>query len=247
MPDSSDLPRELRCRQFATTQWSLVAAAADADHNASRQALAALCDAYWYPVYAYVRRRVSDRHAAQDLTQGFFSHLLEKQILARADRERGRFRAFLLASVQNFLLNEREHARALKRGGDCQILSLDFTTGESRYLLEPSHELTAEKLFERRWVLTLLDQVLSQLRGELSESGKPEYFEQFQAALTGEANSEHYANAAANLGITEAAAKQAAYRLRKRYRELFREEVARTVGSREDVDQELQLLLKSLE
>lgn len=132
-------------------------AAGDADRQSSREALTRLCETYWYPVYAYVRRRVDDLHAAQDLTQAFFSHMLEAQLIARADRERGRFRAFLLTSLQNFLLNEWDKARAAKRGGKLAILSLDFDSGESRFQIEPAHDLTPEKLYERRWILTPLD------------------------------------------------------------------------------------------
>jgi RNA polymerase sigma-70 factor (ECF subfamily) len=247
MPSRADLSNDPRNRHFATTQWSIVVAAADSDSLVSQQALGQLCEAYWYPVYAYIRRRVGNLHEAQDLTQAYFSHLLEKQILARADRERGRFRAFLLTSLQNFLANEWDKARTLKRGGDRIALSLDFDSGELRYQVEPSHDLTAERLFERRWVLTLLDQVLERLRAELGEAGKQAYFEQFHGALTGVSSADNYLEAAAVLGITEAAAKQAAYRMRKRYRELFREEVARTVGVHEDIDQEIRLLLQALE
>jgi RNA polymerase sigma factor (sigma-70 family) len=242
----SDIPRDARKQHFATTRWSIVLAAGDVDRQGSRAALAQLCESYWYPVYAYVRRRVHDVHEAQDLTQTFFSYLLEKQTIARADPGRGRFRAFLLTALQNFLANEWDKARAAKRGGGKIELSLDFDAGESRYQIEPSHELTAERLYERRWVLTILDQVLESLRSELTQDGKPQYFEQFKGALTGEATAEGYTQAAVALGITPAAAKQAAYRLRKRYRELFRAEVARTVEREEDVDQEIGRLLSVL-
>lgn len=240
-------PRHIPLRHFATTQWSVVLAAGNLDGQNALAALTQLCETYWYPVYAYVRRRVDDRHESQDLTQAFFSHLLEKQLVARADRERGRFRAFLLTSLQNFLLNEWDKARAVKRGGGRAVLSLDFDYGETRFQIEPAHDLTPEKLYERRWVLTLLDQVLDRLRQELEESGKSTYFEQFKGALTGETPADDYTHAAKALGITEAAAKQAAYRLRKRYRELFRAEVARTLATEEDVDEEIGRLLASLE
>ncbi len=218
-------------------------AAGQAVSRESRGALESLCRAYWFPVYAYVRRHASIAVDAQDLTQGFFAHLLDKEALGKAHPDRGRFRAFLLTALQNFLANERDKARAEKRGGGKSVLSLDFDSGESRYQIEPSHELTPEKLFERRWVLTLLDQVLESLRRELVDEGKESHFEQLKGGIAGEMTSEGYEQAAAALGLTAAAAKQAAYRLRKRYRELFRLEVARTVAEDAEVDDEIGRLL----
>lgn len=244
--ESSDLSPSYDRRHFATTQWSVVLAAGDDQRQDARTALTQLCEAYWYPLYAYVRRHTDDRHDAQDLTQAFFSYLLEKRAIARADRNRGRFRAFLLTSLKNFLANERDKANAEKRGGGKIEFSLDFDAGESRYQIEPSHALTAEKLFERRWVLTLLDQVLARLEGELAEAGKSEEFGQFKGSLTGGATADDYERAASVLGITPAAAKQSAYRLRRRYREIFRAEVARTVADDADVDDEINRLLETL-
>jgi RNA polymerase sigma-70 factor (ECF subfamily) len=232
--------------QFATTQWSIVLAAGDALGDDSRAALAQLCEHYWYPLYAFVRHRVRDLHEAQDLTQAFFSQLFEKQALAAADRSRGRFRAFLLTSFKNFLSNERDKRQAVKRGGGLVKLSLDFDSGESRYQIEPAHTLTPEKLYERRWVLTLLDQVVEQLRNELTAAGKAHEFEQFKGALTGEATADDYQRAAQALDMTPEAAKQAAYRMRKRYRQLFRQEVARTVADESEVDDEINRLLETL-
>ena len=157
---------------FATTHWSLVLSAGRPDDPAAQQALSELCQTYWYPLYAYVRRRVPNVQDAQDLTQAFFSYLLEKRTIARADRTRGRFRAFLLTALKHFLLNEWERARAEKRGGGSPTLSLDFASGESRYQIEPADEVTPETLYERRWVLTLLDLVLARLRGELKDAGE---------------------------------------------------------------------------
>jgi RNA polymerase sigma-70 factor (ECF subfamily) len=241
----SKLPANAERRHFATTQWSIVLAAGNADGQDYRTALARLCESYWYPLYAYVRRN-ADSQEAQDLTQSFFAHLLEKQTITRADHDRGRFRDFLLASFKNFLANQRQRANAEKRGGGKTKLSLDFAAGESRYQIEPSHALTAEKLYERRWVLTLLDQVLNQLRLELIEAGKVEDFEQFKGALTGEATADDYARAAEVLKITPAAAKQAAYRMRKRFRQLFRQGVAQTLADEVDVDDEIGRLLEIL-
>ena len=231
-------------QRFATTHWSVVLAAGQAVSRESRGALESLCEMYWFPVYTYVRRLVPCVEDAQDITQGFFTHLLDKDAIGKADPARGRFRAFLLTALKNYIANERDKMRAEKRGGGKNVLSLDFGSGESRYQVdEPSHELTPEKLFERRWVMTLLDQVLESLRTELSAAGKKPQFEQFKGALVGEITSSGYEQAAAALGITAAAAKQAAYRLRKRYRELFRLEVARTVADNADVDDEIGRLL----
>lgn len=220
-------------------------AAGEQQQQDARAALTKLCETYWYPLYAYVRRRV-DAHEAKDLTQSFFGHLLEKQTIARADPTRGRFRAFLLTSLKNFLANEWNKARAEQRGGGRDIFSLDFDSAESRWQIEPSHELTPEKVYERRWVMTLLNNVLETLRAEFTESGKLDHFEQFQNALAGEMTSEEYDRAAEVLDMTPAGAKQAAYRMRKRYRALFREAVAQTVASDEDLDDEIGRLLSIL-
>ena len=233
-------------QQFATTRWSIVLAAGQSVSPESRRALESLCEAYWFPVYAYVRRLVARVEDAQDLTQGFFTHLLDKDAIAKANPDRGRFRAFLLTALKNFFANEWHKDHAEKRGGGQRALSLDFDSGESRYQIEPAHELTPEKLFERRWVLTLLDQVLNSLKMELAHAGKESQFEQLKAAIVGEMASTDYERAAAALGITSAAAKQAAYRMRKRYRELFRQEVARTVEDDSEVDDEIGRLLETL-
>ena len=243
--DSSDVNCAAGNRRFATTQWSIVLAAGGTGGD-SHKALSRLCEAYWYPLYAYVRRRTGDAHQAQDLTQAFFAQLLERHGIERADPGRGRFRAFLLTALKNFLANEWEKAGAAKRGGGRSAIPFDFDSGESRYRIEPADTLTPEMLYERRWILTLLDHVLEGLRNELAAAGRGEQFEQLKEALTGEATAEQYATAAEALGISPAAAKQAAYRMRKRYRQLFRAEVARTVADEADVDEEIGRLLKTL-
>jgi RNA polymerase sigma-70 factor (ECF subfamily) len=227
---------------FATTSWSLVLAAG----GRSQEALAELCQTYWYPIYAYVRRRVPDVNEAQDLTQEFFCRLLEKDGIAKAQPHRGRFRAFLLTSLKNFLANEWNKARAQKRGGAKTRLSLDFGSAESLIQIEPFHELTPEKLFERRWVVALVNEVLNQLQTELANGGKQHHFEHLKGALMGELTADDYQLAGEKLGITPAAAKQAAYRMRKRYREMFRQEVARTTAAEEDIEDEMRRLLRSL-
>jgi RNA polymerase sigma factor (sigma-70 family) len=235
MPDSS--------QHFATTRWSIVFAAGQEGSRESRGALEALCQSYWFPVYTYVRRHATAAQDAQDLTQSFFAHLLDSEAIGKADPERGRFRAFLLTAVKNFLANEREKGRAEKRGAGKVPLRLDFESGETRYQIEPAHQLTPERLFERRWVLALIDQVLEGLRSELTAEGKGEHFELLKEGIVGEMTAEAYERAAAALGVTPAAAKQAAYRLRKRYRELFRQEVARTVAGDAEIDDEIGRLL----
>lgn len=217
-------------------------AAGGSEPDAER-ALSELCQAYWYPLYVYVRRRVRDVHEAQDLTQAFFAHLLEKQMIAKADRDRGRFRAFLLTSFKHFLANEWDKAKAAKRGGKAARLTLDFDSGESRFQYEPVDNITPEKLYERRWVLTLLDQVLDRLRVELAQAGKAQYFEQLKEALTGNATAKDYERAAEALSISASAAKQAGYRLRNRYRQLIREEVLRTVVDESELDNEIEKIL----
>lgn len=231
--------------EFATTQWSMVLRAGRRD-EAGREALARLCASYWYPLYAYVRRRVNDPHEARDLTQAFFAELLERESLAAADPDRGRFRAFLLTAFKHFLANVWQRAQAAKRGGAANVLSLDFEAGESRWQLEPAHDATPERMFERRWVLTLLDQVLADLQAECAAAGQAEHFAALKEGLLGEATAESYGRAAASLGLTPAAAKQAAYRLRRRFRALFRREVARTVGDASEVDDEIARLLAIL-
>ncbi len=231
---------------FATTHWSLVLTAKDHGDQASRAALECLCSTYWYPLYAYVRPRVRGPEEAKDLTQAFFCHLLEKQGIGKADPERGRFRSFLLASLKNFMNNAREREKAQKRGGGRVLLTIDMEKGESRFLGEPFHTLTPEKQFNRTWVMALLDQVLSMLGEELDKQGKARHFVLFKGSLTDESTPEELRLASEALGISPAAAKQAAYRLRKRYRELFRLEVARTLAPGEDVDSEIGRLLNGL-
>ena len=231
---------------FETTHWSLVLRAAHREDRDADAAMGTLCERYWYPLYAYVRRRVADAHEAQDLTQEFFAQFLEKQYLAVADPQRGRFRCFLLASLKHFLANEWNRAHAQKRGGGRRRLSLDLECGESRLRLEPSHDLTPERLFERQWVLTLLDLVMRRLQGEYEASAKAEQFERLKGVLTGDRERLPYATLAAELGVSEEAARQAASRLRKRYRELLRAEVAQTLAEPADVDDEIRNLFEVL-
>lgn len=190
-------------RYFVTTHWSIVAAAGDASREDAQDALSQLCEAYWYPLYAYVRRRGYSAPDAQDLTQAFFARLLEKQSLRVADRERGKFRSFLLASLNHFLANESDRARAQKRGGGVALLSLDLAAGETRVNLEPAHELTPERLYERQWALTLLELVVQRLEAEYQEAGKTRQIELFKDALGGGRDQLTYTAISENDGVTE--------------------------------------------
>jgi RNA polymerase sigma-70 factor (ECF subfamily) len=231
---------------FATTHWSLVLAAGKGASPDADAALAALCQRYWYPLYAFVRRSGHQPADAQDLTQEFFARLLEKHYLLAADPERGRFRSFLLSSCKHFLSKQRDRAKAQKRGGGRKLLPLDFEAGEGRYSLEPTHEVTAEKVYERRWALTLLDQVFARLRDEFDRAGKRDEFDRLKVYLTGEAAALSYRDVAAGLGTTEGAVKVAVHRLRRRYRELVREEIAHTVAGPDEVAEELRRLFAAL-
>jgi RNA polymerase sigma-70 factor (ECF subfamily) len=233
--------------QFHTTHWSLVLAAGRESSPDSRRALAELCEAYWFPLYVYVRRRVGNADDAQDLTQEFFARLLAQNAVAAADPDRGRFRSFLLASLKNFLANEWDKGQAKKRGGGQAPISLDFAKADSRYDLDPADNDTPERLFERQWTLTLLEQVMSRLREEHVAAAKLMQFDVLKSFLTGGKSAGGYGEAAKKLGVTEAAAKAAAHRLRKRYRELLRNEIAQTVAEPDDLDDEIGWLFRSLE
>ena len=219
---------------------------AGTDSPQAHQALETLCRNYWYPLYAYVRRQGHNAHDAQDLTQAFFARLLEKNYLADVQREKGRFRSFLLASLKHFLANEWDREQALKRGGGKRLIALDEDSAESRYKLEPKDDLSADKIYERRWALTLLDQVLAKLRGEFECDGKLEQFETLKQYLSAGRTSVSYARAADKLGMNEGAIKVAVHRLRKRYRELLRAEIAQTVATASEVEAEIRYLFAAL-
>ena len=233
-------------RGFATTQWSLVLRAARPEDSVARAALEALCRRYWFPLYAFARRRVSAIHEAQDLTQEFFLRLLQNNSLAAASPERGRFRSFLLASLKNFLSNEWDRANAQKRGGGRERWSLDWEIGESRLSREPAHADTPEREFERQWALTLLDVVVRRLQDEFATAGKSRQFERLKESLSGSRSGIDYPTVATELQMSAEAARQAAHRLRKRYRELLRDEVAQTVESPDEVDDEINRLFEAV-
>jgi RNA polymerase sigma factor (sigma-70 family) len=245
VPDSPPPPSD--AAGFAATRWTLVLAAADGNVSPrARAAMEELCRLYWYPLYAYVRRRGHEAHEAEDLTQEFFLRLLAKKSLADVDRQKGKFRAFLLAALKHFLANEWDRRHAQKRGGREVVISLDALGAESRYQLEPAHELTAEKLFERQWAIAVLDQVLARLQTELAAEGKQAMFDGLKPFLAAGRQAGGYAEAAARLGMTEGAVKTAVHRLRRRYRQLLREEIAQIVAEPEEIDEEIRYLLACL-
>jgi DNA-directed RNA polymerase specialized sigma24 family protein len=230
---------------FATTHWSLIIAAGHPSRPDCRDSLAQLCQTYWFPLYAYARRRGVAEDEARDLTQSFFAELLENNTLSVADPQRGRFRGFLLTAFRNFMSNEWDKARAQKRGGGTLPWSLDFSSGESRYALEPVEQTTAERLFERQWVLSLLDQVLTRLRSEFVQQGRAELFEQLRPFITPQSAPPTYATICRSSGMTEGAAAVAVHRLRRRYRQLLRDEIAHTVSDPGDVDDEIRSLFQA--
>jgi RNA polymerase sigma-70 factor (ECF subfamily) len=231
---------------FATTHWSLVLAACGQPSPQARDALADLCRAYWYPLYAFIRRTGHDAGAAEDLTQEFFARLLEKGWLGQADREKGRFRSFLLTACKHFLANERHRAQAQKRGGGITHVPIDFHGANERYAHEPVEAVTPERLFERRWALALLDHVLSELRAEYTASGKERLFDVLKTRLGGASDALPYETVAAELGLSEGAVKVAAHRLRQRYRDRLREAIARTLDDPTAVDDEIRHLFAVL-
>jgi len=231
---------------FVTTHWSVVLTAAHWDNTRAKSALEKLCQTYWYPLYAYVRRRGHSPEDAQDLTQEFFARLLERHWLGRADQQRGRFRSFLLSAMNHFLADEWDKAKAQKRGGGLAPLPLEFDVAETRFTHEPADRVTPEQNYERRWALTLLDEVLHRLRLEYEQEGKTELFATLHPCLVGDRSSQPYADLAVNLGVSEGAVKSAVHRLRLRYRQLLRDEIAQTVAEPHEVDEELRHLFTVL-
>lgn len=235
--------RRTRHGRFATTRWSVVLAAGGRSTKKSRESLAHLCETYWHPVYAYVRRKGLAVEEAQDLTQQFFATFLEKGYAGAATPERGRFRSFLLASVQHFLYNEWDRQRAKKRGGGAPLLPLEFERAEGVLQLEPATDVTPERLFERRWAQQVVHRVLDRLRAEQEQAGKADTFSALRPLLVDEGD---YADAAAALGATAGAVRVAVHRLRRRFRTLLLEEIADTVGSATEIDGEMRFLVNAL-
>jgi RNA polymerase sigma-70 factor (ECF subfamily) len=233
-------------REFATTHWSVVMSAGRDSSPDSRQALASLCETYWYPLYAYARRRVPDVNEAQDLTQAFFAELLEKNYVGSATPDRGRFRAFLLTAFKHYLSKQWEKAKAQKRGGGRAPISLDFHAADSQLRIEPATGLTAEQCYDQQWAIALLGQIMQRLEAEFRQAGKAEQFRLLKGFIIGD-HGPTYAQAAEQLDMTEAAAKKSASRMRKRYGELLREEIAQTVAGPGEVQEEIRNLFAVLD
>jgi RNA polymerase sigma-70 factor (ECF subfamily) len=244
MPDprSASVPDD----RFPTTHWSQVLAAQDPAAPEARQALTALCTDYWYPIYAFIRRRGYGPDEAADLTQGFFARLLEPGALAAASPLRGRFRSFLRGACSHFLSNHHDREQALKRGGGCRLIPIDRLEAQGRFGREPAHELTAERAFERTWALTLLEHVRHRLDAELVRSRNRPLLDRLRPLVFGEDGAESYRAIAGDLGVSESAVRMAAHRLRGRYRALLREEIARTLADPAEVDSEIAALVASL-
>jgi RNA polymerase sigma-70 factor (ECF subfamily) len=232
---------------FNTTHWTMVLACSDENDSArAQQALANLFQTYWYPLYAYVRRRGHSEHDAEDLVQAFCLHLQEKHAIGKADPNRGKFRTFLLSSLKNFLSHERDRARAQKRGGGRELIQLDAEEAQTRYALEPADNVTPETIFERRWAHALLEQTVSGLRADFTLRGKERLFDGLSPFLTSDLHETSYQNAADQLGLPLSAIKTTVHRLRRDYRTKLREEISHTVSSPDEIDEELQYLRKVL-
>jgi len=231
---------------FHTTHWSLVLNAGQTDAAQAHEALEELCRTYWYPLYAYVRRQGRSVDDAQDVTQSFFARLLEHNHLSLADPQRGRFRTFLLSSLKNFLINDWEKSRALKRGGCHTLISWDERSAEDRYRAEPVDGLTPELIYERRWAVALLDQVMARLRNQYEANGKSKLFDALKPYVWSDAMINGYDSIAGRLGMSDGALRVAMHRLRESFREVLRAEVACTVESPAEVDEELRHLVASL-
>jgi RNA polymerase sigma-70 factor (ECF subfamily) len=232
---------------FATTRWTLVLRAGDSESPQHAEALNQLCGMYWYPLYAFARRQGASPPDAQDLTQGFFATLLERNYLDQADPRRGRFRSFLLGAFKHFLSHRRDYERAAKRGGGRVHVSLDEAAAEGRYSLEPRTDLSPDKLYERAWAKTVLSRVKDGLRARFERAGKRDRFEELQSCLPGDYEQRPYSEIAARLGISEGALRVELHRLRAAYRALLRSEIAQTVTTVAEIDEELRHLIEAMQ
>jgi len=239
-------PPEGAASRFRTTRWSVVLAAGQESSPDRAEALAVLCEAYWHPLYVFVRRHGHNAMDAQDLTQAFFTRLLERDDFAGLRPERGRFRAFLLASMRHFLANEWDRSKAKKRGGDIRHFSIDFPRGENRYLAETADTRTPESVFDREWALALLELVHKKLREQYAQKGKANQFEKLKDLLTANSPAESYDRIAEDLEMTEGAVRVAVHRLRRRFAELLRSEIAETVSEEDEIDSEIRFLFTAL-
>ncbi|MFC1763448.1 RNA polymerase sigma factor [Planctomycetota bacterium] len=231
---------------FATTHWSIILAAGSPESSRYSEALEVLCQTYWFPLYAYLRRRGYDTHLAEDYTQAFFAQMLEKQYLRNVKPAPGRFRSFLLTALKRFIADQHDRTQAVKRGGGRKLLSLDIDAAESRYGLEPVSKLSPEKVFEKSWALTVLEKAMLRIETEFTDSDKQGLFDRLSVYLAGKTDAIAYRDVAIELDMTEDAVKSAVYRLRKRYREILRDEIAQTVSSSDQIDEEIRGLFTAL-
>jgi len=232
--------------RFATTHWSVISAAGKSSSPQQKLALETLCQSYWFPLYAYLRRRGYDTHQAEDFTQAFFAHILEKKDLETADPKYGKFRSFLLVRLKYFLSDERDRAQAKKRGGGRNVLSLSIQNAEGQYALEPAIQLSPEMLFEKSWALTVLERTMGRLEAEMADKNKQKLFDCLKVYLTTDKDAIPYENMAAELEMTEGSIRVAVHRLRRRYRKLLRDEIAQTVGDEDQIDEEMGCLFAAL-
>jgi RNA polymerase sigma factor (sigma-70 family) len=232
--------------RFATTHWSVVLMAAKSSSSQQKQALETLCQSYWFPLYAYLRRRGYDTHQAEDLTQAFFWHILEKKDLQAADPKYGKFRSFLLARLKYFLSDQRDRAQAKKRGGGKNIISLSIQNAEDQYTLEPAIQLSPEQLFEKSWALTVLERTMNRLETEMADKNKQKLFDYLKVYLTTDKDTIPYQDMAAELEMTEGSVRVAVHRLRRQYKKLLRDEIAQTVGGKDQIDEEMESLFAAL-
>lgn len=228
---------------FTTTQWSVIIAVGADDPDAAKEALGKLCHTYWPPLYAYIRRRGHQPEDAKDLTQEFILRLIETDFFEAADRNKGRFRSYMLTALNHFLANQYAAAKAKKRGGGQSLFSLDVDDAEHRYRESLADDLTPERSFERQWAVAVLEKIVTQLEAEYRENGKRELFQMLRPALSGDKTAKPYGEIAANAGMSEGAVKVAVHRLRQRYRDLLRAEVARTIADPADVEEEIRSLM----
>lgn len=242
--DTDSIPADTN--RFATTHWSVIQTAGSPDSSRYTESLKILCQTYWFPLYAYLRRRGYDRHQAEDHTQSFFVYLLEKPALSQADPQRGKFRSFLLSSLKHFVADAQDRAQAQKRGGNKRIFSLDFSDGERRYCQEPAHSESPERLLERWWALSVLNRATQRLKTEFKTTQKQALFDRLKDHLVAERGTETYKGIAAEFNMTDTAVRVTAHRLRQRFHALVREEISQTVSQSTDIDEEIQDLFTAL-
>ena len=231
---------------FATTHWSVVLAAGKSSSAQQKQALETLCQSYWFPLYAFLRRRGYDKHRAEDYIQAFFAHILEKHDLRTAHPKYGKFRSFLLIRLKYFISDERDRAQAQKRGGGKKILSLSLENAEGQYAVEPADQLSPEMLFEKSWALTVLERTIDRLEADMAKKNKQKLFQHLKLYLTAEKDVIPYQDMATELEMTEGSVRVAVHRLRRQYRRLLREEIAQTIADEHQIDEEMGYLFAAL-